>query len=181
MRIKIIKSSLPGYWYRDKIGEEFEVTDGRTDEECNVYVSVMTDVGREDLPVRNGDFALIDEQPETVKPTKLVYVACSYRTEDPIERELNIKAAQHAGYKLAKAGFYPVMPTVNTAYFDRIGTDNFWLSATLELMKRCDVVYVVDGSHESSGVKGEIAEAKVIGMPVYIRMEDLIEIEGVTS
>lgn len=31
MKIKVIKSSQPSYWYADKIGEEFEVDDAPTD------------------------------------------------------------------------------------------------------------------------------------------------------
>ena len=181
MKIKIVSSAQPGFWYRDQINKTFDTIEGMTDEEGSVYVNIVTDLGAERLPVRQGDFIIIEDEPEPEKPVRLVYVACSYRTDDPVERELHIKAAQHIGYKLAKDGFYPVMPTVNTAYFDRIGDDRFWLSSTMELMRRCDVVYVVEGSHESKGVQAEIKEARKLGIPIYIHLEDLIEVEGVTS
>ena len=106
---------------------------------------------------------------------KLIYVAGPYRTSDPIEKDLNISAARYIGHKIAKLGLYPVMPTVNTAYFDAVGDDEFWLDATLELMRRCDAVYVVDGSHESEGVSGEVEEAESLGMPVFYSILDLFE------
>jgi hypothetical protein len=45
---------------------------------------------------------------------KLIYIAAALSTPCKTERELNVQAARHAGFKVAKLGFYPVMPTVNT-------------------------------------------------------------------
>lgn len=106
---------------------------------------------------------------------KLIYIAAPYSTADPIEQQLNVQAARYAGHKLAQEGFYPVMPTVNTAGFNGANSDvEFWYDGTLELMKRCDAVYVLDGSHNSIGVQREIKVAKKLGMHVFITMVALI-------
>lgn len=116
-------------------------------------------------------------KPKPLKPIKLIYVACALTAPTEFERNLNIQAAHHAGYKLAKAGFYPVMPTVNTEGFEAANTLEFWYESTSELLRRCDAVYVVNGSHESSGVQGEVDEAARLEKPVYHCMESLIHCE----
>jgi hypothetical protein len=106
---------------------------------------------------------------------KLIYVAAALSTPDKVERKLHVQAARHAGFKIAKLGFYPVMPTVNTDGFENIRDSDFWYDATLELMRRCDAVYVVDGWQDSKGVIGEIAEAIKLKIPRYYDFNDLID------
>lgn len=49
------------------------------------------------------------------------------------------------------------------------GTFNYedYTKNTLEIMKHCDAVYVMENSHNSKGVKKEIEEAKKHGIPVF--------------
>jgi len=106
---------------------------------------------------------------------KLIYVAAPYTSSDPNEKKMNVEVARFIGYKLAKAGFYPVMPTVNTNGFCEANNEEFWYAATLELMTRCNAVYVCDGSHNSKGVAGECFEAEQLNMPLFHSIEQLIE------
>lgn len=178
MKVKVKDSQLPNAWYADMIGCEFDHVPGKETGSGEIYVNAFFESeGWQTLPIRHGDYELVmnEQEIKTINNRgKLIYVAAPYRSNDPFERELNVKAAQYAGYKLAMMGFYPVMPTVNTQGFDAIGDDSFWLESTLELMRRCDAVYVVDGSHNSEGVRGEVTEAEKIGLPVYVLMEGLI-------
>lgn len=103
----------------------------------------------------------------------LVYVAAPYTAKSEFERKLNVEAARYAGHKIAKEGLFPVMPTVNSAGFDDVGDYDFWIKGTLELMRRCDAVYVVDGYHNSNGVSGEISEAMRLGIPIYFSIETM--------
>jgi len=105
---------------------------------------------------------------------KLIYVAAPYTSSDPNKKEMNIQTARFIGYNLAKAGLYPVMPTVNTTGFDLANSEHFWYESTLELMRRCDAVYVCDGSHDSKGVHGEVIEAEKLKIPVFHSIEQLI-------
>jgi hypothetical protein len=122
-------------------------------------------------PVCNPTFHIGGKPIKPSKPIKLIYIACALTAPTEFERNLNIQAARHAGYKIAKAGFYPVMPTVNTEGFEDANTLDFWYRSTMELLRRCDAVYVVNGSHESSGVKAEVCEAVNIGLPVFESIE----------
>lgn len=104
---------------------------------------------------------------------KLIYIAAPYTTHDEFEKQLNIEAAKYIGYKIAKAGMMPVLPTVNTALFDEANSPEFWYEGTLELMRRCDAVYVLDGSDESKGVINEIAIARSMQLPVFTTIKAL--------
>ncbi|WP_328186942.1 DUF1937 family protein [Marinobacter sp. OP 3.4] len=101
----------------------------------------------------------------------LVYVAGPYRAETREAVAQNVAAARHVGRLCVRRGWFPVMPTVNTALFDHdfpgLADDQFWLDGTLALMKKCDAVVLVDGWQYSSGAKGEIDEAHRLGIKVY--------------
>lgn len=105
---------------------------------------------------------------------KQIYIAAPYFSKCPIERKLNVQAARYIGYKLAKKGFSPVMPTVNTDGFENSNTGEFWYEASLDLMKRCDAVYVLDGSDDSTGVAMECKAAHRCHIPVFITMAALV-------
>lgn len=102
---------------------------------------------------------------------KLLYIAGAYRgpTREAVER--NIQAAMHAAALAVRKGWYPVVPHACTAHFDRdypgLAGDEFYLEATLELMRRCDAVMTVQGWEFSSGAMAEIDEAHLYALPVY--------------
>lgn len=96
----------------------------------------------------------------------LIYVAGPYRAPTAWQREQNIHRARTWGVALAKAGAYPVIPHANTAHFDGEAEDTLWLAGTLELMRRCDGVLLIDGWDRSSGARAEREEAYRLGLPV---------------
>lgn len=112
---------------------------------------------------------------------KLVYVAGPYRAATREWVGQNVAAARHLGRLCAQIGWFPVMPTVNTAHFDHdfpgLADDQFWLDGTLELMKRCDAVVLVDGWQHSSGARGEVKLADELGIPVCSSTAELEAVE----
>lgn len=104
---------------------------------------------------------------------KIVYVAGPYRGKTAWQVEVNIFAARLNGVAVAKAGFMPMIPQANTAHFDGVQDDKFWLEGTLELMRRCDAVLVVPNDGSSEGTDGEIKEAKRLGIPVFHSVYEL--------
>jgi len=113
------------------------------------------------------------------KPIKLVYVAAPYRAKTREAVAQNVAAARHVGSIVMRLGMLPVMPTVNTAFLDYdfpgVTDDQFWIDGTLELMRRCDMVVMVDGWQYSTGATGELEEAKRLGIPVYMSTVELEE------
>lgn len=98
---------------------------------------------------------------------RLVYIAGPYRAATAWGVECNIQAARKVGADVVLLGAYAVIPHSNTAHFDGLASDEFWLEGTLELMRRCDAVLMVPGWEASTGARGERAEAERLGPPVF--------------
>lgn len=98
----------------------------------------------------------------------LAYVAGPY-TADTLEGvEENCRRARDVGVELAKCGptVGPIIPHQLGRGIEVIGDYEYWCELTLELMRRCDVVYAMQGWEGSKGARGEIAEANKLGIPV---------------
>ncbi len=105
----------------------------------------------------------------------LAYCAGRYTAATKEEREANIRRAYDLAVELSAAGFVPVVPHPPESHADAFEAAQgyeFWIAATLELMRRCDIVVCVDNWQDSSGAKGEVAEQRRLGKPVFLSVED---------
>jgi hypothetical protein len=100
-------------------------------------------------------------------PPLLIYVAGPYRAPTTWGIHCNIHKARVWGAELAKLGAYPVIPHSNTAHFDGIADDNFWLDGTMQLLHRCDAAIFIEGWRDSSGARAEMERALSVQMPVF--------------
>lgn len=102
----------------------------------------------------------------TVLPA-LAYVAGPYR--DPrgagYIRE-NIEEARRIAVRLWQAGIPTICPHTNTAMMDGLAPDEAWLKGDLEILRRCDVVVLVNDWERSSGARAEVEFAERRGIPV---------------
>lgn len=105
----------------------------------------------------------------------VVYVAGPYRGLNRDAVELNIQVARAVGLEAVRKGWSPLIPHANSGHLDALINlpDQFWLDATLELMRRCDAVVLCPGWARSAGTEGEIREARRIGLPIYANDNDL--------
>lgn len=109
-------------------------------------------------------------------PMPVIYVAGPYRGPSREAIELNIQVARKVGALAARKGWSPIIPHANTGHLDVIVPDcseQFWLDATLELMRRCDALVLCPGWKLSSGTCAEIDEARRLGMPIYVSDHEL--------
>ena len=85
----------------------------------------------------------------------------------------HVRAAEAVAYRVAERGAYPQCPHTNTrGYFEGLPHPaEFWLNATLEMMRRCDGVVLVDGWIRSSGARAEHEEAVRLSLPVFREAE----------
>ena len=100
----------------------------------------------------------------------VAYVAGPYRGRTGAAIELNIQSARQVGLQVARKGWSPLVPHANTGHLDLVDPqvgDQFWLAATMELMRRCDAVALAPGWDHSDGTAAEIHEARRIGLPVF--------------
>ena len=110
---------------------------------------------------------------------KVAYVAGPYRAENNWLLEQNVRAAEEMGLKLATRGLASIVPHTMSRYFHGTLTETYWLAATQELVKRCDIMLVLPGWENSSGTLAEIALAKTIQMPVFYDLEKLCKSYGI--
>ncbi len=117
----------------------------------------------------------------------LVYVAGPYRASNAWLVEQNIRRAEAVAIQVAEVGCYPITPHTNTrGYFEHAQPDaDFWLQATLELMRRCDAVLMMPNWRESSGAIGEFNEAVRMGKPTLYTLDELqawlVDCDAVTA
>ena len=98
---------------------------------------------------------------------KLIYIAGKYRGKSDNEVWHNIMEARRAAEIIAEHGDMPVVPHLNTMFMGGIQNDQFWLDGTLELMRRCDAVWVLPNWKKSVGAVAEVREAKRLKMAIF--------------
>lgn len=103
----------------------------------------------------------------------VVFICGPFRAETEYARRENIQKAEFVAKRLAEKGIYYICPHLNSAHFQGIGEDSFWLSMYQELLLRCDVIYVLAGAKESSGSMAELSLAIDKGITIVYSMEDL--------
>ena len=101
-----------------------------------------------------------------------IYIAGAYTAPDAWGVEQNVRRAESLAYEVAKLGAMPVCPHTNLRYMCyEIAT--FMYPATLELMRRCDAVLMVEGWEQSTGACGEYEEAGLLKMPRFWTLNGL--------
>lgn len=104
-----------------------------------------------------------------MKKIPVIYIAGPYRGINRDAIELNIQTARQVGLEAIRRGWSPIIPHANTGHLETLINlpDQFWLDATLELMRRCDAVLLCPGHTRSVGTFGEIEEARRLEIPVF--------------
>lgn len=99
---------------------------------------------------------------------KLVYVAGPYRGD--IKK--NIENAEKKSIELIRQGFDVITPHKNTAgyekYEDETITHKTWLDLGLNLLMRCDAIYIMENAEKSEGTQAEITFALKNSIPIII-------------
>lgn len=96
---------------------------------------------------------------------KVVYIAGPFRGATPWDVAENVRAAERVALEVAKLGGSPLCPHANSAHFDGQCTGQFWVDATLELLRRCDAAVFLPGWPKSAGSRGEWEEAGRLELP----------------
>uniref|UniRef100_A0A6M3JHD9 DUF4406 domain-containing protein n=1 Tax=viral metagenome TaxID=1070528 RepID=A0A6M3JHD9_9ZZZZ len=98
---------------------------------------------------------------------KIIYVAGKYRAKTEWALEENIRHAEREAVKLWQHGWAVICPHKNTAHFGGVCTDATWLDGDLEILKRCDAIYMLAGWDLSSGARAERELAKSSGIEIF--------------
>ena len=91
---------------------------------------------------------------------KVVFVSGPYRgkiTE-------NIRIARQHAEMLWKKGYAVFCPHLNSAHMDGVASDETFLNGDLEILSRCDLVYLLPGWEQSKGARKEWELARKMGI-----------------
>lgn len=97
---------------------------------------------------------------------KVIYVAGKYRAPTRSEIGLNIQRAEKVARRLWGEGYAVVCPHMNSAHFDGTVSDHHFLEGGIEILTRCDAIYMLKGFESSLGAMEELRIAKDLGMEI---------------
>ena len=108
---------------------------------------------------------------------QIVYIAGKYRSRWGLPgRTWHIYKAWLAGRRLVKQGYSVYVPHLNTVFMDKLQPDEFFLDATIKMLPKCQIIYMMSGWESSVGAVQEYQEAKKRGMTIwYEDVDDTLE------
>lgn len=101
---------------------------------------------------------------------KVIYVAGKYRATTEWELVENIRRAEEASIKFWQKGWAVICPHMNTAHFGGLCDDDIFLEGDLEILRRCDAIYMLSGWEKSIGATNELKEAQRIGLEILFEV-----------
>ena len=106
---------------------------------------------------------------------KVIFISGPYRSTTEHGLYLNIERAREEALFVWKSGGVALCPHTNTAFFGGECPDEVWLSGDLELLYRCDAIYMIPGWEKSSGAKAELQFSMDHGKRVIFSRDGVIE------
>lgn len=105
---------------------------------------------------------------EKEKAMKVVYVAGRYRGKGEWRIWQNIQHASEEARKLWLKGYAVICPHRNTMFFGtgRTKDADIWITGDLEILARCDAIYMLKGWKQSVGARMEYRLAKDLGKEI---------------
>ena len=103
---------------------------------------------------------------------KLAFVAGKYRADTIHGIVENIRKAEAVAIELWKMGFAVITPHLNSRLMDGVCPDKVWLDGGLEILRRCDLIVLLEGWESSEGARDECIQAELIGIPVFEWIHD---------
>lgn len=109
---------------------------------------------------------------DKLKDVKVVYVAGAFRAKTQWGIKQNVDKAEAVSLMLWKMGYAVICPHTMTQHFQNECPDEMWLKGCLELLKRCNAIWMVEGWRDSEGSKEEFNLARELGLTL---MGDIIQ------
>lgn len=97
---------------------------------------------------------------------KIIYVAGAYRADTENGVFENIMRARKKARELWLEGWVVICPHMNTAFMDG-GDPQRYLDGSLELLERCDAIYMLKDYGLSHGAMCELVQAEKQGLEIY--------------
>jgi len=101
---------------------------------------------------------------------KIIYIAGKYRSDSEWELEGYLRHAEDAAIRLWREGWAVICPHKNTAHFGGACPDDVWLKGDLEIMSRCDAIYLLKNWTHSKGAIKEKELAERLGKEIIFEL-----------
>ena len=104
---------------------------------------------------------------------KVIYVAGKYTADTEWGIWNNIEHASRVARSLWEQGYAAICPHKNTAFFGGEGHSHrqLWLEGDLEIIRRCDIIYMLNNWENSEGAKAELALATSLSLEIQYEPE----------
>lgn len=94
--------------------------------------------------------------------------------------EGNIKRAEKVSIDLIRKGYSVITPHKNTAHYEKYEGEGInretWIEMDLAILRRCDILFVMEGYEGSKGTAGEIKFATENNIPVIFLNKKIMSI-----
>ena len=104
--------------------------------------------------------------------TPLLYVAGPYSANETYSEQDHIKRAEQVCISLIRSGFFVISPHKNTSGYEKYEDDNItfdtWIEMDLNILKRCDGIYLFGDWNHSVGARIEFGYAYDNKMPIFM-------------
>ena len=101
-----------------------------------------------------------------IEPT--VFIIGPFRADINIEMQQNALDAERIVLAFARRGIVAFAPQSHTRNLHGTVTDEFWLQHCITMLRKVgDAAFLLPGSHESEGCRGEIEEMRRLNRLVF--------------
>jgi len=100
---------------------------------------------------------------------RLIFVSGPYKAKTEEEKADNICHAMRVACRLWELGFFVLAPHLNTAHFENFTSldESIWIEGDLEILRRCDCVFMLKGFESSQGSLMELELAEKLQKAIY--------------
>jgi hypothetical protein len=109
---------------------------------------------------------------------KIVFISGPYSGTSKIwcinivQRARNIYRARKAAKMFWRRGYAVICPHMNSAFFDKCAPYDIFINGYLDILERCDIIFILKGWAKSSGAIKEIANAKIYNLEFMYERKD---------
>ena len=111
--------------------------------------------------------AALKSHNQEIDRMKALYIAGPFRGAHAYEITQNVNRAEAVAIKVCRLGFLAVCPHTMYRNFQGAMPDSFWLAASMQLLKRCDGIVLINNWENSAGSCSEYAWADENGLLVF--------------
>ena len=97
---------------------------------------------------------------------KIVYIAGSFRGANSWEIHNNVLKAERAVVDLIGKGYAPICPHKMGENLQGLYSDETYLEICFELLRKCDVLYMLRDWQDSEGSRAEFSLATELGIEI---------------